>query len=76
MKLLGSTKQVIDKDKKKSENVPKLELVEVVLIHCTGVKNDYQQASKIVFTFVPSKQSGQLMNISPDSLIMLNAVIT
>ena len=54
MKLLGSTKQVTDKDKSK-ENVPKLESVELVLMQCNVVKNDYQQASKVIFTFVPNK---------------------
>ena len=52
MKLLGSTKKEIDKDKN-GENVPKLESVEVVLIHCNLVKNDYQHTSKVLFTFVP-----------------------
>ena len=51
MKLLGSTKNVADKDKNR-ENVPKLESVEVVLVHCNLVKNDYQHASKVLFTFV------------------------
>ena len=54
MKLLGSTKNVVDKDKN-SENVPKLESVEVVLVHCNLVKNDYQHASKALFNFVPNK---------------------
>ena len=54
MKLLGSTKNVVDKDKN-SENVPKLESVEVVLVHCNLVKNDYQYASKVLFSFVPNK---------------------
>ena len=75
MNLLGSTKQVIDKDKS-SENIPNLGLVEVVLMHCNLVKNDYQQASKVIFTFVPNKQFGQLINISPHSLIMLNTINT
>ena len=57
MKLLGSKKQAIDKDKN-SGSVPKLESVEVV-------KNDYQQASKVIFTFVANTQFGQLINISP-----------
>ena len=51
MKLLGSTKKVVDKDKN-GENVPKLESVEVVLVHCNLVKNDYQNASKVLFSFV------------------------
>ena len=63
MKLLGSTKNVADKDKN-SENVPKLEFFEVVLVHCNLVKNDYHHASKVLFSFVPNKQFGQLLNIS------------
>ena len=54
MKLLGRTKNVVDKDKN-SGNVPKLESVEVVLVHCNLVKNDYQHASKVLFSFVPNK---------------------
>ena len=54
MKLLGSTKKDVDSDKN-SENVPKLESVEVVLVHCNLVNNSYQQASKVLFTFVPNK---------------------
>ena len=56
----GSTKRVIDKDKS-NETVPKLESAEVALMHCNVVKNDYQQASKVLFTFVPNKQFGQLI---------------
>ena len=61
MKLLGSTKNVVDKDKN-SEKVPTLESVEVVLVHCNLVKNDYQHASKVLFSFVPNKQFEQLLN--------------
>ena len=75
MKLLGSTKKDVDKDKN-GENVPKLESVEVVLVHCNLVKNDYQHTSKVLFTFVPNKQFGQLINISPHSLTMMNTVNT
>ena len=64
MKLLGSTKDIIDSDKN-SENVPRLENVEVVLVHCNLVNNSYQQASRVLFTFVPTKQCGQIINISP-----------
>ena len=70
MKLLESTKKDIDKDKN-VEDVPKLESVEVVLVHCNFVNNNYQQASKVLFTFVPNKQFGQLITISPHSLTML-----
>ena len=64
MKLLGSTNKVVDKDEN-SENVPKLESVEVALVHCNLIKNDYQHPSKVLFSFVPNKQFGQLLNISP-----------
>ena len=75
MRLLGSAKKVVDKDKN-GENVPKLESVEVVLIHCNLVKNDYQHPSKVVFSFVPNKQFGQLIYISQQALIMMNTVNT
>ena len=67
MKLLGSTKDIIDSDKN-SENIPRLENAEVVLVHCNLVNNSYQQHSRVLFTFVPSKQYGQLISISPHSL--------
>ena len=54
MKLQGSTKDTIDADKN-SENVPRLENVEVVLVHCNLVNNSYQQAPRVLFTFVPTK---------------------
>ena len=75
MKLLGSTKKDVDKDTD-SENVPKLESVEVALVLCNLVKNDYQYISKVLFTFVPNKKFGQLINTSPHSLTMMNTVNT
>ena len=54
----------------------KLESVEVVLVHCNLVNNNYQQASKVLFTFVPNKQFGQLINIAPHSLTMLSTTNT
>ena len=75
LKLLGSTKKDVDKDKNE-ENVPKLESFEVVLVHCNLVKNDYQHASKVLFTFVPIKELGQLINISPHTFLMMNTVNT
>ena len=74
-KLLGSTKKDVDADKN-SKNVPKLESVEVVLVHCSLVKNDYQHTSKVLFSFVANKQFGQLIHISPHSLTILNTVNT
>ena len=60
MKLLESTKKDVDKGKD-GEIVPKLKSVEVVLVHCNLVKNDYQHISKVLFSFVPNKQFGQLI---------------
>ena len=68
MNLLGSTSNIIDADKN-SENVPRLENVEVVLVHCNLVNNSYQQHSRVLFTFVPNKKYGQLISISPHSLV-------
>ena len=56
--------------------MPKLESVEAVLVHCNLVKNDYQHASKVLFTFVPNKQFGQLINMLPHSLTMMNTINT
>ena len=75
MKLLGSTKKVVNKDKN-GENVPKLEIVEVMLMHCYLVKNDYQHTSKVLFTFVSNKKFGQLINISAHAFTMMNTVNT
>ena len=75
MRLLGRTKKDTDADKN-SENVPKLESVEVVLVHCNLVKNDYQHSSKVLFSLVPNKQFGQLINIPPNTLTMMNTIKT
>ena len=70
MKLLGNTKNKITKDKS-SENVPHLEITEVVLVHCNMVNNDYQQDSRVLYTFVPNKSFGSLLDISPSNHIFL-----
>ena len=70
MKLLGSTKNKITKDKN-SENVLHLEITEVVLVHCNFVNNDYQQDSRVLYTFVPNKSFGSLLEISPTNHIFL-----
>ena len=54
----------------------KLESDEVVLVHCNLANNKYQQASEVLFTFVPNKQFGQLTNTSPHSLTMINTTNT
>ena len=53
--------------------MPKLASVEVVLVHCNIVNKNYQQASKVLFTFVPNKLFGQLINIAPHSLTTLDS---
>ena len=70
MKLLGSTENKITKDKN-GENVPHLEITEVVLAHCDIVNNDYQQDSRVLYTFVPNKPFGSLLEISPTNHIFL-----
>ena len=75
MKLLGSTKDTTDADKN-GENVPKIENVEVVLLHCNLVNNAYQQHSRVLFTLVLTKQYGQLISISPHSLVFLKTMNT
>ena len=64
MKLLGSTESKITKDKN-GEDVPPLEIVESVLVHCNLVNNNYQQNSRILYTFVPNKTFGSLLEILP-----------
>ena len=65
----------VDQDKD-GEDVSKLESFEIALVYCNLVKNNYKQASTVLFTFVPNKQFDQLSNISPHSLIMLNTTNT
>ena len=71
MKLLGSTIGKIRKEEK-GENVPNLEITEVVLVHCNIVNNDYEQDSRVLCTFVPNKSFGQLLDISPKNQFLQN----
>ena len=71
MNLLGSTNNKITKDEN-GENVPHLEITKVVLVHCNIVNNDYQQDSKVLYTFIPNKSFGQLQEISPKYFVFLN----
>ena len=70
MKLLGSIESKITKDKN-VEKVPYLEVVELVLVHCNLVNNDYQQDSRILYTFVPNKTFGSLLEISSTNQVFL-----
>ena len=70
MKLLARTESKITKDKN-GENVAHLEVVELVLVHCNLVNNDYQQDSRILYTSVPNKTFGSLLEISPTNHVFL-----
>ena len=70
MKLLGSTENKITEDKN-DENVPHLEITEVALVHCSIVNNDYHQDSRVLYTFVPNKTFGSLLEISPTNHVFL-----
>ena len=70
VKLLGRTKSKINKDKN-GKNMPHLESTEVILIHCNLVSNDYQQNSRVLYTFVLNISFGQLVDISPKSVTFL-----
>ena len=72
MKLLGSTKNKITKDKN-GENVCHLEVAEVVLVHRDIINNDCQEDSRVLYTFVPNKTFGSLLEISPTNHIFLKA---
>ena len=75
MKLLGCTKNKITKDKN-HQNVPHLEITELVLVQCHIVNNDYQQDSRVLYTFVPNKPFGSLLEISPTNHIFKNIQLT
>ena len=72
MKLLGSTGNKITKDKN-GENFPHFEITEVVLVHCDIVNNDYQQDSRVSYTFVPNKPFGR--NFSNKSYLFKNIYV-
>ena len=65
MKLLGRTKS------KNGENVPHLEITEVIIVHCNMVNKDYQKDSRVLYTFVPNKPFAALLDIPPTNNIFL-----
>ena len=71
MKLFVSRKKLIGKTKN-VENVPSLEVVEVVLIQCNLLFNQYQQTSRVLYTFTPNKSYAYLLNVEPSNLVFLN----
>ena len=68
MKLFGSTKKLIEKTGN-GENVPNLEVVEVVLVQCILVDNQYQHKSEVLYTFTPNKSYAYLLNVEPRNLV-------
>ena len=72
MKLPRNTENKTTRDKN-GKNVPHLEITEVVLVHCDIVNNDYQQGSRVLYTFVPNKSFGSLLKISPANHVFLKA---
>ena len=75
MKLFGSTKTLVDKTKN-GEKVPGLEVVEVVLVQCNLVENQYQQMSEVLYTFTPNKSYAYLLNVEPSNLVFLKTYDT
>ena len=73
MKLLRSTEIKITKDKN-GKNVRHLEITEKELVQCNIVDNEYQQDSRILYTFVPNKPLGSLLEISPSNHIFLETL--
>ena len=69
-KLLRSTKSKIT-EHKSIENVPHLKITEVVLVHCNIVNSDYQNDSRVLYTFIPSKSFGQLLDTSRKNFLFL-----
>ena len=74
IKLLEITKSKIAKDKN-GENEPHLEITEVVLVHCNIVNNDYQNDSRVLYTFIPNESFSQLLDTSPKTFIFLKHLI-
>ena len=75
MKLFGSTKKLIYKTKN-GENLPSLEVVEIVLIQCNLVDNQYQQKSEVLYTFTPNKSYAYLLNVEPSNVVFMKTYNT
>ena len=75
MELLGSTKSKVIKNKN-GEYVPKLEINEVILVHCNIVDINYQQNSRVSITFIPNKSFGQLLDILLKEFMFLKTFVS
>ena len=69
-KLFDRTKTLMDKTKN-GEKVPNLEIVEVVLVQCNLVVNQYHQKSEVINTCIPNKSYTDLLNVEPSNLVFL-----
>ena len=74
MKLLASIKTKMTKDEH-GKNTPHLDIIEVVLVHCNFVYNDYQEDLRVLYSFVSNKSFGQLLDILPENFIFLKTLI-
>ena len=74
MKLLGNSEKKINKDKN-SEKVAHLKITELVLVYCNIINNDYEHDSEVLYTFVPNKSFGQLLDISLKKLYLQKPLI-
>ena len=75
MKLIGSTKKLIDKTKNE-EKTPSLEVVEIILVQCSLADNQYQQKSEVLYSFTPNKSYAYLLNVEPSNLVFLKTCNT
>ena len=71
MKLFGSAKKLVGKTKK-AEKVPSLEIVEVVLVQCNLVDNEYQQKSGVLYTYMPNESDAYIVQVEPRNLVFYN----
>ena len=75
MKLFGSTEKIIDRTKN-GEDIPSLEVLEVVLVQCNLVNIQYQQKSEVLNTFTPNKSYAYPLNAEPSNLVFLKTYNT
>ena len=75
MKLFHSTKKWIYTTKNR-EKVSSLQVVEVFLVQCNLVDDQYQQKSEVVYAFTPNKSYAYLLNVEPSNLVFLKTFNT
>ena len=75
MKLFGSPKKIIEKTKN-GGTMPSLQGVEVVLVRCNLIDNQYQKKSEVLYTFMPNKSYAYLLNVEQSNLMFLKTYNT